>query len=209
MPGYKYPNIDSGATTIRSVGHAPEHPSLSAVKISSTSSTPDLRDLHRVLQWESTVSIRVHRLMTWVEYFLESFKNLKSTICSSASKAWVEYFLEWYKQLESMPGYKYPNIDSGATSIESASRVHNKKTILRKNSTKKRWWRRKFEPMIDYKYPTITSGSTPIGSADRATDVELLQEDNEWRTRTQNLLGGKHKSHGLDIYSHRESRLCT
>jgi hypothetical protein len=35
-----------------------------------------------------------------------------------------------------MPGYKYPNIDSGATPIRSASRAPGRKTILRKNSTK-------------------------------------------------------------------------
>jgi hypothetical protein len=44
-------------------------------------------------------------------------------------------------QLESMPGYKYPNIDSGATSIGSAGRAPDRKTISRKNSTR----RRKFE----------------------------------------------------------------
>jgi hypothetical protein len=39
MPGYKYPNIDSGATFIGSAGHAPEHPSLPVVTISSATST--------------------------------------------------------------------------------------------------------------------------------------------------------------------------
>jgi hypothetical protein len=66
--------------------------------------------------------------------------------------------------------------------------------------------------MIDYKYPTIASGATPIGSADRAPDEELLHEDNEWRTRKkffESIIRGKHQKHGLDIYSHRESGLCT
>jgi hypothetical protein len=40
-------------------------------------------------------------------------------------------------QLESMPGYKYPNIDSGATSIGSAGCAPDRKIILRKNSTKR------------------------------------------------------------------------
>jgi ribosomal protein L12E/L44/L45/RPP1/RPP2 len=31
-----------------------------------------------------------------------------------------------------MPGYKYPNIDSGATPIGSAGRAPDRKTILRK-----------------------------------------------------------------------------
>jgi hypothetical protein len=31
-----------------------------------------------------------------------------------------------------MPGYKYPNIDSGATPIESAGRAPDRKTILRR-----------------------------------------------------------------------------
>jgi hypothetical protein len=75
-----------------------------------------------------------------------------------------------------MSGYKYPNIDSGATPIGSASRALDRKTISRKNSTRRR---RKLEPMIDYKYPTIASGVTPIGSAGRAPDEELLREDNE------------------------------
>jgi hypothetical protein len=35
-----------------------------------------------------------------------------------------------------MSGYKYPNIDSGATPIGSAGRAPDIKKILRKNSTK-------------------------------------------------------------------------
>jgi hypothetical protein len=67
-----------------------------------------------------------------------------------------------------MPGYKYPNIDSGATPIgRSAGRAPDRKTILRKNSTR-RDQEEEFEPMIDYKYPTIASGATSIGSAVRA-----------------------------------------
>jgi hypothetical protein len=50
--------------------------------------------------------------------------------------------------------------------------------------------------MIDYKYPTIASGATPIGSAGHAPDEELLWEK-RWR---------KYRVHGLNIYSHRESR---
>jgi hypothetical protein len=34
-------------------------------------------------------------------------------------------------QLESMPGYKYPNIDSGATPIGSTGRAPDRKTISR------------------------------------------------------------------------------
>jgi hypothetical protein len=37
-------------------------------------------------------------------------------------------------QLESMPGYKYPNIDSGATPIGSAGRAPDRQSISRKNS---------------------------------------------------------------------------
>jgi hypothetical protein len=40
-------------------------------------------------------------------------------------------------QLESMPGYEYPNIDSGATPIGSAGRAPDRKTNLRKNSIRK------------------------------------------------------------------------
>jgi hypothetical protein len=36
-----------------------------------------------------------------------------------------------------MPGYKYPNKDSGATPIRSAGRAPDRKLILRKNSTKR------------------------------------------------------------------------
>jgi hypothetical protein len=36
-----------------------------------------------------------------------------------------------------MPGYKYPNVDSGATPIGSAGRAPDRKTISRKNSTKR------------------------------------------------------------------------
>jgi hypothetical protein len=86
-----------------------------------------------------------------------------------------------------MPGYKYPNIDSGATPIGSAGRAPDRKTILRKISTrdeeekekkkKKKKKKKKLEPMIDYKYPTIASGATPIRSTGRAPDEELLREE--------------------------------
>jgi hypothetical protein len=36
-----------------------------------------------------------------------------------------------------MPSYKYPNIDSGATSIGSAGRAPDRKIISRKNSTRR------------------------------------------------------------------------
>jgi hypothetical protein len=36
-----------------------------------------------------------------------------------------------------MPGYKYPNIDSGATPIGSAGRAPDRKVILRKNYTRR------------------------------------------------------------------------
>jgi hypothetical protein len=36
-----------------------------------------------------------------------------------------------------MPGYKYPNIDSGATPIGSAGRTPDRKIISRKNLTRK------------------------------------------------------------------------
>jgi hypothetical protein len=78
-----------------------------------------------------------------------------------------------------MPGYKYPNIDSGDTPIGSARRAPDRKTISRKNSTRREEEREKIEPMIDYKYPTIASGATPIGSAGRAPDEDLLREDHQ------------------------------
>jgi hypothetical protein len=37
-----------------------------------------------------------------------------------------------------MPGYKYPNIDSGATPIGSADRAPDRLTILKKNSRRRR-----------------------------------------------------------------------
>jgi hypothetical protein len=78
-----------------------------------------------------------------------------------------------------MFGYKYPNIDSGATPIGSAGRAPDRKTILRKNSTKRDEEEEELEPMIDYKYPTIASGATPIGSTGRTPDEELLREDHQ------------------------------
>jgi hypothetical protein len=88
-----------------------------------------------------------------------------------------------------MPGYKYLNIDSGATPIGSAGRTPDRKTILRKNSIRRRI-ERNLEPMIDYKYPTIASGATPIRSAGRAPDEELLREE---RGRNfESIVGGKH-----------------
>jgi hypothetical protein len=44
-----------------------------------------------------------------------------------------------------MPGYKYSNIDSGATPIGSAGRAPDRNTIFRKNSTKRDKERRRFE----------------------------------------------------------------
>jgi hypothetical protein len=73
-----------------------------------------------------------------------------------------------------MPGYKYPSADSGATTIKSAGRAPNRKTISRKNLTRRRRKERNLEPMIDYKYPTIASGATPIGSTGHAPDEKLL-----------------------------------
>jgi hypothetical protein len=76
-----------------------------------------------------------------------------------------------------MPGYKYPNIDSGATPIGSAGRTPDRKTILRNSIRRRRRGRRsKLEPMIDYKYPTIASGATPIGSAGRAPDEKYFEK---------------------------------
>jgi hypothetical protein len=66
--------------------------------------------------------------------------------------------------------------------------------------------------MIDNKYPTIATGATPIGSVGHAPDIELLREDNGWRVRKKifdSIIGGKHQINGLNIYSHRESGLCT
>jgi hypothetical protein len=75
-----------------------------------------------------------------------------------------------------MLGYKHPNIDSGATPIGSAGGAPDRKTILRKNLTRRQ--EEELEPMIDYKYPTIASGTTPIGSAGRAPD-EILKFSRE------------------------------
>jgi hypothetical protein len=74
-----------------------------------------------------------------------------------------------------MPGYRYPNIDSGATHIGSAGRAPDRKSISRERIRQEK--KKKLEPMIDYKYPTIASGATPIGSAGRAPDEELLREE--------------------------------
>jgi hypothetical protein len=66
--------------------------------------------------------------------------------------------------------------------------------------------------MIDYKYPTIALGATTIGSASRTPDEELLREDNKGRTRKKIIkfiIIGKHEINKLDMYSHRESGLCT
>jgi hypothetical protein len=76
-------------------------------------------------------------------------------------------------QLESIFGYKYPNIDSGATPIGSADRAPGRKSISRER-IRQEGKEKRLEPMIDYKYPTIASGATPIGSAGRAPDEELL-----------------------------------
>jgi hypothetical protein len=54
--------------------------------------------------------------------------------------------------------------------------------------------------MIDYKYPTIASGATPIGSAGRSPDEKYFK-----KTMNEEQ-GRKFQVHGLNIYSHRESR---
>jgi hypothetical protein len=62
-------------------------------------------------------------------YFLQ--ESTKSTSPSTGAK------LLWVVQLKSMSGYKYPNIDSGATPIGSAGRAPDRLTISRKNSTRR------------------------------------------------------------------------
>jgi hypothetical protein len=65
--------------------------------------------------------------------------------------------------------------------------------------------------MIVYKYPTIALGATPIGSANHSPDEELLREDNARRTMKkifESIIGSKHHTHGLDIFSHQEHQLC-
>jgi hypothetical protein len=108
----------------------------------------------------------------WIEYFLECFKKLELIISSSASKSLSRI-------LPRMPGYKYPNIDSGPTPIRSASRAPDKKTILSKNSTKRD------EENLSLWSTTSTDhslGANPIGNADRAPDEELIREDKkQWR----------------------------
>jgi hypothetical protein len=89
-----------------------------------------------------------------------------------------------------MPGYKYPNIDLGATPIRSAGRAPDRKTISRKNSTRREEEdKEKFEPMIDSKYPTIASGATPIGSA-----IAHPMKNNFEKEQ-----GRKFRVHGLNI----------
>jgi hypothetical protein len=61
-------------------------------------------------------------------YFLQ-----ESTNSSKSSRAKLLRVV----QLESMPGYKYPNIDSGATPIRSAGRAPDRKLISRKSSTRR------------------------------------------------------------------------
>jgi hypothetical protein len=56
----------------------------------------------------------------------------------------------------------------GATPIGSAGRAPDKKTILGKNSIKKK--KKKLKPMIGYKYLTIALGATYIRSTGRAPD---------------------------------------
>jgi hypothetical protein len=62
-------------------------------------------------------------------YFLQ--ESTKSSSPSTGAE------LHRVVQLESMPGYKYPNIDSGATPIGSAGRAPDRKSISRKNSTRR------------------------------------------------------------------------
>jgi hypothetical protein len=65
------------------------------------------------------------------QYFFERQNILQLFIFSAGAE------LLRVVQLESMPGYKYPNIDSGATPIGSAGHAPDRKTILRKNSTRR------------------------------------------------------------------------
>jgi hypothetical protein len=83
-----------------------------------------------------------------------------------------------------MPGYKYPNIDSGATPIRSAGCAPDR-NLFRETLQKEMKKRKKLEPMIDYKYPTVASGATPIGSAGRAPDEDLLREDHQMKSEEE------------------------
>jgi hypothetical protein len=55
------------------------------------------------------------------KYFTTLYNFLQESTNSSRPPTGVELLRE--VQLESMPGYKYPNIDSGATPIASAGRA--------------------------------------------------------------------------------------
>jgi hypothetical protein len=75
-------------------------------------------------------------------YYIVIIAIYKHTI-SSRDKIFLNFFifsagaeLLQVVQLESIPGYKYPNIDSGGTPIGSAGRAPDRKAISRKNSTK-------------------------------------------------------------------------
>jgi hypothetical protein len=103
------------------------------------------------------------------QYFFE-IQNISQLFIFSAGAKLLRVV-----QLESMPGCKYPNIDSGATPIGSAGRAPDRKSISRER-IRQEGKKKKLEPMIDYKYPTIASRATPIGSAGRAPDEELLRE---------------------------------
>jgi hypothetical protein len=94
-----------------------------------------------------------------------------------------------------MPGYKYPNIDSGATPIGSAGRAPDRKTILRKNSTKEGKKKKKLEPMIDYKYPTIAWGLLPSGALVAHPMKSYFEKNEEENFESMNST----------FYSHRES----
>jgi hypothetical protein len=113
-----------------------------------TSSAYYIKIHHLVLQQESTISIYAHRCTTWVEYFLECFKNLsrallrviqklESSTFSSASRTWVKYFFEYYSNMSlGTTTSTRTYIDSGDTPTTSVDGVPEKNANIGQTRTR-------------------------------------------------------------------------
>jgi hypothetical protein len=114
----------------------------------------------------------------------------------------------WVVQLESMPGYKYPNIDSGATPIGSAGCAPDRKSILREGirqeGKKKKFWAYDRLQVPDHSLRGYSHRERWSRTRWRFTSRSSSMKSGE--ENFESIVGGKHQKINSTFHSHRESR---
>jgi hypothetical protein len=147
-----------------------------------------LHTISSSLQYANAIFLRETKYFTIIHIFCMSQQNHQSP--STRVK------LLWVVQLESMPGYKYPNIDSGATPMGSAGRAPDRKSISRERI------RQEGKKKTIGAYDRLQVPDHSLGGYSHRERWSRTQ----WRFTSRNEERGiKFRVHELDIHSHRES----